>query len=190
MISPADAKKLFSTPRATIAALAVVFLLSLLLIRAGYSYHVATMSEIEARVGDYEAAISMVGMEEELKKRKESGEKRLMELEKGLLKADKPSTGAAMLQEAFKALTVKKGITVASEKALPHSEQGIYVRVPVEFQLRAGLPQLKDLLYEMSGSAYIMGVKKIRIKKAGQGGPGALDVTLTVEGAYKKQAGT
>jgi hypothetical protein len=167
----------------------IIVLVSLLVARAAYNYHTAVLGEIAVSADRYAAFQSMLERADELRGLQEANERKLRDLEGGLLSADKPSIAAAKLQEAFKALVSKKKISVTSERALPAVYADRYARVPVEFQVKAGMSELKDLLYEVQASPVLMGVKSLRIKSTESGGPGSLDVTIVVEGAIVKPAG-
>jgi hypothetical protein len=167
----------------------IVVLASLLAARAVYNYHMAVLEEIASSADRYAAFQSMLERAGELRGLQEANELKLRALEGGLLSADTPPIAAAKLQEAFKALVSKKNIAVISERALPAVNADRYARVPVEFQVKAGMSEIKDLLYEIQASSVLMGVRSLRVKAADAGGPGSLDVTIVVEGAIMKQAG-
>ncbi|MBI2400274.1 MAG: hypothetical protein HYV23_04345 [Deltaproteobacteria bacterium] len=109
-----------------------------------------------------------------------------MEAEKRLIAGNKPDAGVAVLQEAFRACSARGGIVVASGRALPAVKQGSYLRIPMEFQFRADVQQLKELLSDMHSSPVLMGMKGVKIKSRGASDPGRLDVSMVVEGAMKK----
>lgn len=167
----------------------IAVLIGLLALRAGSNYHASVLEEISSKAERYSAFQSMLERADDLKRLKEADEQRARKLEDGLLGADKPSVGAAKLQEAFKSLASKRRITVTSERALPVVYADRYARVPVEFKFKAGLSDLTDLLYEIQASTVLMGVRSVSIKAAESGGPSVLDVTIVVEGAIRKQAG-
>lgn len=167
--------------------IAVICVLSALLALKGlHSQHIARKAEIEARAQTYRRASAVLLRGTQVEKLKRSAEEKIADMEKGLLDADNPSIGAALLQEAFKSYTVKKGIAVSSERALPFSEKGGYRLVPVEFQFRANLEEFKGLLFDIKSSPLVMGVKSVRIKSSGRGGPERFDVSLVLEGAIRR----
>jgi len=114
------------------------------------------------------------------------GKKKVEDMEKGLLKADNPSLGAAVLQEAIKKIASKKRIQIRSESVLTVEEAAEYIKVPVQFQLEADLTQLTRLLYEIQSSPLLMGVRTMRINGQSRRNQGLLHVTLVVDGAIKK----
>lgn len=108
-----------------------------------------------------------------------------MEAEKRLISGKEADTGVAALQQAFKACSVRNGIFIASGRALPVVKQGSYLKIPMEFQFRADVPQLKELLSDMQSSPVMIGMKGVKIKSRGAS-DGRLDVSMVVEGAMKK----
>lgn len=154
---------------------------------AVYAYHSAASEEMEAKMELYRSYADSAEAESVVYAKKQARDASVKELEAGLLDAARPSAGAALLQEAFKGLASKSGVTVTSGKVLPHAVAGRYVKVPVEFQFRAGLKELKELLQSMDGAPVLMGVRAIRIKSPEGAGSGRLDVTLQVEGAIRKE---
>jgi hypothetical protein len=108
-----------------------------------------------------------------------------MEAEKRIISGKKADAGVAALQEAFRACSVRNGIFVASGRALPAMKQGSNLKIPMEFQFRADVPQLKELLSDMQSSPVLMGMKGVKIKSRGVS-DGRLDVSMVIEGAMKK----
>lgn len=168
------------------AVIIIAALSSLLIIRAGYGYHVEAKKKIFLNIERYASIQSMLAREDEVLKLKDSYKERLRVLESGLLKSDKPAIAAAELEEAFKTFASRKGIKVSSEKALPFERAGSYTRIPVEFQINARLSELKELLYDMRSARVLMGARTVRIKTVPEKTSGILDVTLLVEGASGK----
>lgn len=164
---------------------AAIFVLSALLaIRALHAEHAVRKAELEARAEAYMIDAPALLTSEQAEKTRRAAEEKLWEMEKGLLGADNPAIGAALLQESFKSYTSRKGISVSSERALPSSEKGGYKRIPVEFQFKASLEDLKGLMEDIKASPTVMGVRSIRVKSP-ERGSGRLDVSLVLEGAMK-----
>ena len=173
--------------RRIIPGIAVIcVLVVLLIIKAGYDYHKATLDEIATYEDLLERSSLVLARGDNVGKLIDDARLGISKLEKGLLKADKPSIGAAKLQEAVKKMSSQKKITIKSENALNFEEAGAYVKVPVEFHFKAKLSQLNDLLYEIRSSPLLMGVSSMRIKAADQTDPSRLNVALVVVGAFKK----
>lgn len=159
------------------------FLAALLIIKYGYQYHLAVQDEIEAKRELYAASAAMVPEENELEDILRAAESRVDVLEKGLLDAKRAPVGAAMLQRAVREMSIRRGITIKSEKALQAVEAGSYIKIPVEVQFAADMPQIKNLLYDVLSSPLIMGIKSIRIKTNSER---KLELVLTIEGAIRK----
>ncbi len=160
----------------------------LLIIAFGLRYHLGAQEEIALKAEQYAVFSSLISRKDDILKRKEAAFEMIGSLEKGLLKAESPSMGAVMLEEAFKAFSARRGIKIVSEKALPPAEALAYIKVPVEFQLKAGTSGLKDLLLDIRSAPVLMGIRMMRIRSSGLSSSG-LDVTLVIEGAIKKKKG-
>lgn len=158
----------------------IIVLVGLLAFSAVYSFHSAAVEEIEIKAESLEM----------LQKAKAgpSGapgvDERLKILEEGLIDADKITVAAAVLQNSFKSLARKHGITITSERPLKATDSGAYTKVPVEFQMKAALPELKELLIELRSMSPMAGVGSISIKQ-GQNGS-MLDVVLVLNGAMRR----
>lgn len=169
--------------RMMIAAMALVAILFGKLI---YNFHSSAASEAELKKEELAAYATMTARLGELEQLKTDGEMKLMEAEKRLISGNKADTGVAVLQEAFRACSGRNGISIASGRALPAVKQGSYLKIPMEFQFRADVLQLKELLSSMQSSPVLMGMKGIKIKSRGASEPGRLDVSMVVESAMKK----
>lgn len=164
----------------------IALLMGLLLFRWGYRRHMAAIDEIATLEDLYSSSIAMMERGGDVSRLKARSEARIKERENGLLKAAKPSVAAAELVESFKALSSRKGMVIASQRGLPVSDKAGYITVPVEFQFKTGLTQLKNLLYEIQSSPVLLGVRELKIKVPEQNDNGRLDVRLVVVGAIKK----
>lgn len=160
-----------------------------LLARLIYGLHSASALEAAAMGGElafHRDAVARIG---ELDRRGSEARARLEKAERGLLAARADGSGVAALHEAFRACAARSGISISSGRALPGKAQGSYTRIPAEFQFRADVGQLRELLSRMQGSPVMMGMKGIRIKTMGAGEPGRLDVTMVVEAAMRPAPG-
>jgi Tfp pilus assembly protein PilO len=165
----------------------VSFLLAAILFgKLIYNFHSSAAEEAELKKEELALYASLTGRLGELERLKADGEAKLMEAEKRLMAGKKPDAGVAVLQEAFRVCSVRNGISVSSGRALPALRQGSYLRIPMEFQFRADVMQLKELLSDMQSSPVLMGMKGIKIKSRGASEPGRLDVSMVVESAMKK----
>lgn len=151
-----------------------------------YTLHASAAQEAALKKEELAAYSSMIARLGEFQKLKADGEIKLMEAEKRLIPGKKSDAGVAVLQEAFRACSGRNGILVASGRALPTVKQGSYLKIPMEFQFRADVRQLKELLSDMHSSPVLMGMRGVKIKSRGASDPGRLDVSMVVEGAMKK----
>lgn len=161
-------------------------LAAILFVKLIYNFHSSAAVEAELKKEELALYASLTGRFPELERLKTDGEAKLMEAEKRLIAVKKPDAGVAVLQEAFRACSVRNGISIASGRPLPALKQGSYLRIPMEFQFRADVMQLKELLSDMQTSPVLMGMKGIKIKSRGASDPGRLDVSMVVESAMKK----
>ena len=151
-----------------------------------YTFHADAAQQAALKKEELAVYASLTARLGELHKLKEDGEAKLMEAEKRLIAVKKADAGVAMLQEAFRACSARGGISVSSGRAMPAVTKGSYLKIPMEFQFRADVLQLKELLSDMQTSPVLMGMKGIKIKSRGASEPGRLDVSMVVEGAMKK----
>jgi len=174
--------------RRILPGIALIGALVLILIgRWGYTHHQNSMEEIAAYREVLQVSSSIVARGDEIKSLIEQKKNRIKELERGLLKADKPSMAAAELQEAFKKLLISKKISISSESVLNFEEAGDYIRIPVEFHLKAGLSQLTRLLYDVRASRLLIGVRSLNIKVPFAKGREQMNVSLVIEGAIRNR---
>lgn len=185
-LAQAVASAVRSNKRLIPAFVIIAVLAALLSWRAGHNYHMAALEEMSSRAEQYSSIRSMNDRSDELKAMDGSYTERLRALERGLIDADRPATGAARLQEAFSALASKRGVDLVSQRALAAIPADHYVKVPVEFRIKTNLAELKELLFELRSSPVLMGVSYMRVKAPEQGAPAKLDVTMVVVGAIRK----
>lgn len=171
-------------PRLLPAFLIIAVLCGLLIAREGFQYHAAAKEEIALNAERYEAFRSVLDRAGDLGKLQKNDTERVREFENGLLGADKPATGAAKLHEAFKTLAMKRGVSISSVRPLTPVYTDSYAKVPVEFEVKGTLSNIKDLLYDVRTSPVLMGVKSLKVR-ADQEGTIVLDATIVVEGAIK-----
>lgn len=161
--------------------LAILVLIMLITSREVYELHNTAQNEIRIKVE------SILLMNSALERNEGSGSpnlEKLTEFEKErLLAADKPSIAAAKLQKSFKSMSLKNNVRVLSERPLKPVESGEYLKIPIEYQIKAGLPAFRDLLSDLHGSSPMIGVEAVQVKKTEHG---ALEIILTIVGAMRK----
>jgi hypothetical protein len=161
--------------------IALIMLLSALtVIKAFYNFHAGVQKDIELKKETLALLASAVQRGSEGGDKK--GTDRLHALEDGLIKSDKPSIAAALVQKAFKFAASKNTITVISERPLKPLEAGAYTVVPIEFQLKAGLSGFKGLLADLHSSYPSTSVASLSIKASDNA---MLDVTIVIQGAMR-----
>lgn len=165
-----------------------MFMLALAAILSGkliYNFHSSSVEEAALKTGELAMYRELTARLAELEEEKIEKGRALMEAEKRLIKGNEADAAVAVLQEAFRACSIRSGISIASNRALPAVKTGSYVKVPMEFQFRADVVQLKELLSGMQASTVLMGMKGVKIKSRGASEPGRLDVSMVVESAMK-----
>jgi len=160
-------------------------LILLLIVKWGYSRHQDSVREIMAYRDALQLSSSIVARGGDIEKLMDEKKKEIKRLEKGLLHGSKPSMAAAELQEAFKKLLLRKNISIDSEVVLNAEEAGDYVKIPVEFHLKAELWQLTRLLMELRASPLLMSVRSMNIKVPYAKNKAKMNVSLVIEGAIK-----
>lgn len=175
-----------ASPRLFQLIIASMVLAAILFGKLIYTFHAGAAQEAALKKEELAAYASLTARFGELRKLRMDGEEKLMEAEKRLIPGKKADAGVAMLQEAFRACSGRGGISIASGRALPAVAKGSYLMIPMEFQFRADVLQLKELLSGMQTSPVLMGMKGIKIKSRGASEPGRLDVSMVVEGVMKK----
>lgn len=162
------------------AVVIMVVLACLLIFRAVNDFHSTVMEQIEIKSESLERLrAANAGTQGAART-----EERLKLLEKGLIDADKTTVAAAVLQNSFKSMARKHGITITSERPLKVTDLGAYTKVPVEFQMKASLSELTELFVELRSMTPRAGVGSIIIKK-GQDGS-MLDIVLVLNGAMRR----
>ncbi|MFQ5353313.1 MAG: GspMb/PilO family protein [Thermodesulfobacteriota bacterium] len=183
--------RLISENNRVLPGMAVIGVLVLLLIlKWGYNHHQRSASEIIAYNDLLQASSSIAERGSEIEKIIAGQNQEISALEKGLLKAQKPSIAAAELQEAFKKILARKNIIISSENVLAFEESGEYIKIPVEFHLKAELGQLTRLLYDVRLSPLLMGVRSMHIRTLSAADNAIMNITLVLEGAIRNTGGT
>lgn len=172
-------------PRLFWMVIGMLALAAILFGKLVYNFHSRSVQQAALRAGQLANYRDITARLNEFEVQKNDGEARLMEAEKRLIAGKKADAGVAVLQEAFRTCSARSGIAIASGRALPAVKQGTYTRIPMEFQFRADVLQLKELLSGMQASPVLMGMKGVKIKSRGASEPGRLDVSMVVEGAMK-----
>jgi Tfp pilus assembly protein PilO len=170
-------------------AIIILLLVTFLVIRIGANYHTGLHDEISTKLEHYKISAGSLARGGNILGELESVEARIKQLEAGLIRAKKAPVGAARLQSELKSLSEKRDITVVSVKVLPFHETEFYTKIPVEFQFRLKISQLKELLYDIQASPSLISVKGIRIKADNRLRDSSADeliVMLRVEGLMKR----
>ncbi|HEC97081.1 MAG TPA: hypothetical protein ENI58_02835 [Nitrospirae bacterium] len=110
-------------------------------------------------------------------------------LETGLLPGEKAPLSAAELQRLLKEMAESLNIEIRSEKAVSPVDMGEYLGVPVEIGFNATTAKLKNMLFKIQESPLLLTVSGLKIRVGNVRNPGGLNISLTVRGLVKKEAG-
>jgi Tfp pilus assembly protein PilO len=141
---------------------------------------------VETKQLTLQRQINKILEKEEIEDRLKQVNSELNELEKGLLKGDKPPVAAAEIQKRLKALAQSLGIEIKSERTLNPTDDGLYIGIPVEIGFTASTAKLKDILYKIKTSPLLLTITKIRIRVTNIKNPVDVYATLVVKGFIKK----
>ncbi|RJQ56923.1 MAG: hypothetical protein C4526_00500 [Nitrospiraceae bacterium] len=124
---------------------------------------------------------------------KEGLEKRLGELkqeldtrEKAVLQGDKPPVAAAALSRIIREAASAQGVNITQERALDPSEAFFYVAVPVEVGFTTTTEKLKEILYSLRISPFLLTVSEIRVRVVNVTNPADIYTSLVVTGYIRK----
>lgn len=106
--------------------------------------------------------------------------------EKAFLRGDKPPVAAAALQRILKDTATSLNVDVKQERTLNPVETDIYLGIPVEIGFKATTRELKDLLYKLRTSTFLLTVAEIKIRVTNISRPEDIYTTLVVTGFIKK----
>ncbi len=128
---------------------------------------------------------------------KEGLEKRLVELkqeleaaEKAVLQGDKPPVAAAALSRILRDATSAQGVNITLERTLNTSDVQSYIAVPVEIGLTTTTEKLKNILFSLRTSPFLLTVSEIKIRVINIANPTDIYTSLVVTGFIKKETET
>lgn len=163
-----------------------------IIIFQGYSWY----EKFNKRVDDFSGA-RLVMLEKQLGKisAKEESEKRLGEMkkelegvEKAVLQGDKPPVAAAALSRILREAASAQGVNIALERTLNPSDVHSYVAIPVEIGFTVTTEKLKEILYKLRISPFLLTVSEMKIRVINVTNPTEIYTSLVVTGYIKKQA--
>jgi hypothetical protein len=106
--------------------------------------------------------------------------------EKAFLRGSKPPVAAAVLQRFLKEKAASLDIEVKLERTLSPVDSEVYLGIPVEIGFNASTEKLKELLYKVRASQYLLTVSELKIRVTNVSNPVDVYVTVVVTGFIKK----
>lgn len=140
----------------------------------------------EAKRFNLERQLNRISGKAVLEERFKTTDAELKEIEKGLLPGDKPPLSQAELQRLLKEMALSLNIEIKTEKTLTPVEAGPYIGVPVEIGFIATTAKLKDMLYKIKTSTYLLAVSEMNVRVTNIQNPVDAYTTLVVKGFIKK----
>jgi Tfp pilus assembly protein PilN len=159
----------------------------------GYSWY----ADFKKRSEDFADAKSIM-LEKQLMRisEKDTFEKRLNDLkqelekqEKAVLQGEKPPVAAAALSNILREAASASGFNITMERTLTSYDAHYYVAVPVEIGFTTTTEKLKELLYKLRISPFLLNVSEIKIRVINTSNPVDIYTSLIVTGFIKKPAG-
>ena len=106
--------------------------------------------------------------------------------EKFFLRGSKPPVAAAMLQRFLKEKASSLDIEMKQERALNPVDTDVYLGIPVEIGFTASTEKLKELLYKLRTSPYLLTVSELKIRVTNVSNPRDVYATVLVTGFIMK----
>jgi len=158
----------------------------------GYSWY----ADFRKRSEDFADAKSIM-LEKQLRRisEKDTFEKQFNDLkqelekqEKAVLQGEKPPVAAAALSNILREAASSSGFNITMERTLNSHDAHYYVAVPVEIGFTTTTEKLKELLYKLRISPFLLTVSEIKIRVINISNPVDIYTSLIVTGFIKKPA--
>jgi type II secretory pathway component PulM len=160
----------------------------------GYAWYDGFNKRIDdfsgARLLMLEKQLNRISGKEGLEKHLVEMKQELEEAEKAILQGDKPPVAAAALSSILRDATSAQGVNIALERTLNPSDVQHYVAVPVEIGFTTTTERLKNILYSLRTSPFLLTVSEIKIRVINIANPTDIYTSLVVTGFIKKEAET
>ncbi len=165
----------------------VVIFIILYNIGTWYSSTMSSAREfIEAKRVTLEKQLQKISEKKQLQNTFHALEKDVENLERGLLRGSKPPVVAAQIQSVVKNMASSIGIEITLEKALNPEDKGLYLRIPVEVGFTAQTEKLKQMLYKIKTSRFLLTISEMKVIVKNTRNPMDVYTTLVVNGFIKK----
>lgn len=162
-----------------------------IIIYHGYSWYDESKKRADdfshARLVMVERQLNRIAKKDEIEKNLYELKQELDSLEKTILQGDKPPIAAAALSRILREASATQGINIAMERTLNPSDLDHYVAVPVEIGFTTSTEKLKELLYRLRSSPFLLTVSEVKIRVINIANPTDIYTSLIVTGYIKKQ---
>lgn len=169
-----------------IGGIAIFIILSYLLVEGFIGYRNDLLLKKDAERLKLSHLIGKIAYKGETEKRAIEAKTELGDAEKGLIIGDKPAVGAAELQKILKDMASSTGIEIKSERIINPVEMDAYSIISVEITFISTIAKLKDLLYSIEASPFILAIPDMKIRVMNIRNPTDIQVNLTVKGLIKR----
>jgi len=105
--------------------------------------------------------------------------------EKRLLRGESPALGSAELQRVVSDIASGSGLRLQAVKPLPMIENGDYLEVPLQFDLKGGIGAFRRFVDFLEKEKRGLRVSKLTISVANVREPGDLNIKMAVHGLMK-----
>lgn len=167
----------------------IALIIILFQISSWYGDLMKGMKELsDAKLSMLQRQLNRLAEGESLRERASAVRQEVEEQERLLLKGDKPPVAAAGLQRVLKEIALSLNIDIRLERTLNPVDAGPYYGIPVEIGFVTTTSRLKDMLYRLRRSPFLLMVTDMRIRVTDTNNPRAIYTTLTITGFIKKQS--
>lgn len=135
-----------------------------------------------------EKQLSRISQKDEVEKRLAVLKAELETQEKGVLEGDKPPVAAATLSRVLREAALSNGVNIALERTLNPFDVHQYTAVPIEIGFTTTTEKLKELLYKLRISQYIINISEIKVRVTNISNPADIYTSMVATGFIKKPA--
>ncbi len=165
----------------------IVFLIIIFQLSSWYSNFMEDTKEISgAKLLMLEKQLNKLSGKDDLKKQVNAVKEDIERYEKALLQGDKPPVAAAELQRILKEMASSLDIDIKLERTLNPVDTDFYLGIPVETGFVASTAKLKNMLYKLRKSPFLLNVSRIKVRVTNISNPVDIYITLVVTGFIKK----
>ncbi len=165
----------------------IVFFIIIFQLFSWYSNFMEDAKELsDAKLLMLEKQLNKLSGKDDLKKQINAVKQDIERYEKTLLQGDKPPVAAAELQRILKEMASSLDIDIKLERTLNPVDTDFYLGIPVEIGFVASTAKLKNLLYKLRKSPFLLNVSGIKVRVTNIRNPVDIYITLVVTGFTKK----